>query len=84
MPELDPRTPTRQELASFLPTQRLIRAFESLFRIIPETTNDLGSELDETVVNVGTAAAIGGAALDLATRTAERARSTEVLVWLST
>lgn len=32
---IDPRPPTRKELAEFLPNQRLIKAFEKLFDLIP-------------------------------------------------
>lgn len=31
----DPRSPTRDDLAQFLPNQRAIRAFEKLFELIP-------------------------------------------------
>ena len=32
---VDPRAPTRQDLAKFLPDQRSIRAFEKLFELVP-------------------------------------------------
>ena len=43
----DPRPLTRKELASFLPSERAIRAFEKLFDLIPPDLNDINTYLDE-------------------------------------
>lgn len=37
----DPRPPTREDLAKFLPNQRAIRAFEELFKLIPDSLDNL-------------------------------------------
>jgi hypothetical protein len=41
----DPRPPTREELARFLPNQRAIRAFEKLFDLVPSKFIDIDIRL---------------------------------------
>jgi len=41
MSHVDPKRPTRQELAEFLPTQRAVKAFEKLFDMVPSEFNSL-------------------------------------------
>lgn len=41
----DPKKLTRKELASFLPSERAIRAFEKLFDVIPIDVNSINSYL---------------------------------------
>jgi len=43
----DLRPLTRKELASFLPNDRAVRAFERLFDLIPPDLNDINTYLDE-------------------------------------
>lgn len=48
----DPRAPTRKELArSFNGDQRMIRAFEKLFDLIPDDLNSLVLEIQDAVFN---------------------------------
>lgn len=75
MADIDPKSPTRQELASFLPTQRLIRAFESLFKIVPETTNDLGQQVETAQSDADSAGSRAQLALALIDRLASALES---------
>lgn len=45
----DPRPPTRKELAKFLPDQRTIRAFEQLFKLIPDDLERIDEAMNEAV-----------------------------------
>ena len=42
----DPLPPTRKELATFLSDQRLIRAFEKLFEIVPGDLESLEDRIE--------------------------------------
>lgn len=64
----DPRSPTRADLAKFLPDQRTIRAFEKLFEIIPETSSTL---IEEALVSAGTADSRSQQAIDAFHRIAD-------------
>lgn len=48
----DPRSPTRSDLAKFLPDQRTIRAFEKLFELVPD---DLTALIEEAMLEAGAA-----------------------------
>lgn len=54
----DPRPPTRQDLAEFLPNQRLIRAFERLFDLVPSEFINLLNQIDGAVNIAGLAQAV--------------------------
>jgi hypothetical protein len=58
----DPRSPTRADLAKFLPDQRSIRAFEKLFELIPD---ELGKQIEDALIQAGTADARSQQAVDL-------------------
>jgi len=45
---VDPLRPTRVELAKFLPTQRLIKAFEKIFDLLPSSINDNAHLIEQT------------------------------------
>lgn len=64
----DPRPPTRADLAKFLPDQRLIRAFEKLFELIPD---DYTALIEEALIEAGSASAQAGQANDAIARIAD-------------
>jgi hypothetical protein len=72
----NPRPLTRQDLAKFLPDQRAIKAFEELFRLVPE-------QLDVVDTDAGTALAASASASAMAQRGIQISRSNQVLLWLS-
>lgn len=41
-----PKAPTRKELETFLKDQRLIKAFEELFNLVPSEFNNLEERID--------------------------------------
>lgn len=67
----DPRPLTRDELAQFLPTQRAIRAFEQLFRLIPTDLIEVLNQAISASVDASTALAQGNAAADALDRLAD-------------
>lgn len=83
MPDFDPKAPTRQDLAKFLPDQRAIRAFEQLFALVPSQFNLTEEQIIEinTALNIADARATQaiGSLVDIE----RRAKSNEVLTWLS-
>lgn len=64
----DPRSPTRADLAKFLPDQRTIRAFEKLFELIPD---DIYSVVEEALITSGSATARSQQAIDAFERIAD-------------
>ena len=58
----DPRSPTRADMAKFLPDQRTIRAFEKLFELVPD---ELGTIIEEALIQAGSADARSQQAIDL-------------------
>lgn len=80
---LNPRSPTREELARFLPNQRAIRAFEELFKLVPSEFNNEKVLIQETLVEAGTANAKAVQAIDGLACAERRSRSNGVLTWLS-
>lgn len=67
---------TRNELAEFLPSQRAIKAFESLFDLIP-------ASLDIIDGSAATALASSAQANGMAQQSLRIAKSSQVLTWLS-
>lgn len=61
----DPRPPTRDELAKFLPNQRALRAFEKLFDIIPSELGGGGGASNLALVSSQGDGGANGAALEL-------------------
>lgn len=61
----DPRSPTRADLAKFLPDQRTIRAFEKLFELVPD---ELGTIIEEALIQAGSADARSQQAIDYLAR----------------
>lgn len=57
--------PTREEFAQFLPTQRLIRAFEQLFNLVPSQFNADEARLQEISIEAGSADSKAVQATDL-------------------
>ncbi|HEY8878276.1 MAG TPA: hypothetical protein VIN03_11970 [Roseateles sp.] len=60
MDELNPRRLTRAQLAQFLPTHDLIKAFEALFNVTgatPDEINTLTQLVEEVTLNAESAAA---------------------------
>lgn len=64
----DPKPLTRRELEQFLPSQRAIRAFEELFKLIPPDLISLQSQIDDLNLNNSTNANKAQQALDLLER----------------
>lgn len=58
--DLDPKSPTRAQLATFLPNQELIRLFEQLFEKVPSNLNDIQQQVYEVAEAVGDALADNG------------------------
>jgi hypothetical protein len=92
----DPRPLTREELARFLPNQRAIRAFEELFRLIPEELDASATVSEEIAIEAATAGAASNEALALLERIAHSLEllaaapaiahdttTSEVLAWLT-
>jgi hypothetical protein len=86
----DPRPPTRAELATFLPNQRNIKAFEKIFDLIPSTLNELEDDIATNAINIATNAAnITTNAANIATNVtniaanSQRIKTNEVLLWLT-
>jgi len=72
----DPKPLTRKELASFLPNQRAIRAFEKLFELVP-------GEIITVDTSSGSAEAKSQQAISMAISNEQRSKSNGVLLWLS-
>lgn len=64
----DPRSPTRADLAKFLPDQRTIRAFEKLFELIPD---EYAALIEQAMLEAGSAAASANQANDAIARIAD-------------
>lgn len=67
----DPRPLTRDELAQFLPTQRAIRAFEQLFRLIPTDLVDVLNQAISASTDANSALALGNSTADALDRLAD-------------
>lgn len=80
---LDPKSPTRKELSLFLRDQRLIRAFEELFKLVPSEFNAQKTLIQETLVDSGIVDVKATQTLDDLIGIRRRLASTEVLTWLS-
>ena len=65
----DPRKPLRKDLSSFLPNQRLVRAFEELFELVPDGMENTATEALSAVLS----AAVAEATARIATDDAEQA-----------
>ena len=67
----DPRTPTRAELSvTFKDNPRMIRAFETLFDLVPSELNTILALIEETTIAAGSAAAKSQQANDAINRLA--------------
>lgn len=72
----NPKPPTRKELARFLPDQRLIKAFEQLFEVVPSEITTISTETSST-----DSKSTQANSLTLEALTASRGAN--VLLWLS-
>jgi len=72
----DPKPLTRKELASFLPDQRSIKAFESIFDLIP-------SQLDVTTGEVADSTSKSNQLSGEVLQALSISKSARVLLWLS-
>lgn len=83
----DPKPLSRDQLAKFLPDQEAIRRFERLFVVAgdlnPADIATLFRLSQEASIDANSAAAAARQAIDTLTVTARRAKSSEVLLWLS-
>ena len=61
---VNPRAPTRDELARFLPDHRSIKAFEELFKLVPSEFNSISDLLEAVNVAAGGADTKAQQALD--------------------
>ncbi len=80
--------PTRNQLARLADgDQRLLRALEQLFesvgQILPGDNQEIIDDIAELQVDAGTALSVAQSAALSLVKTAQRARSNEVLLWLS-
>lgn len=81
-------SPTRAQIAKVAGNdERLIRAFEDLFRQagrgLPDDIDDIVSDIGDLRIDAGTALSVAQSAMASAIRSAQRLRSNEVLTWLS-
>jgi len=74
----DPRPPTRPELSEFLPTHRLVRAFEKLFDAVPSDLITLTALIDAVSIRANTALARAQQAIDVLSDSAVRTVYTAV------
>ena len=80
--------PTRNQLARLANgDQRLLRALEKLFEVVGQDTSteltEIVEDISELQIDSGTALSIAQSASLSLVKTAQRARSNEVLLWLS-
>lgn len=52
MTTLDPKSLTRKEFQEFLPSQRAVRAFEQLFKVVPGELNTLEDRIEQNETDI--------------------------------